>query len=59
VFFYCSYYYYLLIELEIKVTNVTEGVLAKGDMRDPEIGSAVLAICSILSVGSSFLLGFS
>ena len=41
------------------MTDVAEGVLAKGDMSDPEVGSPVLAVGSVLGIGTSLFLGLS
>ena len=46
-------------ELEIDVADVPEGILTEGDMSDPEVGSPVLIVCSILGIRPGFFLGLS
>ena len=46
-------------ELEIDVADIPEGILTEGDMSDPEVGSPVLIVCSILGIRPGFFLGFS
>ena len=46
-------------ELEIKVADVAKGVPTEGDVGDPEVGSPVLIVCSILGIRPGFFLGLS
>jgi hypothetical protein len=47
----------LLVELQKEVADVPAGVLAKGDMGDPEVGAPVFAVGVVLGIGTSIFSG--